>query len=119
MTEVGIRIDNLAIFMAMIFMVLAYLAWMVQYKAKAKERLLIIEKNYDANKLNEKKKSSFNLRKTGIILLSSSIGALISFLIVMNFALELNKGIIFFISVFMFAGIGMIIASKVDTPKEN
>ncbi len=119
MTEVGIRVDNLAMFMAMIFMVIAYLAWMVRYKAKAKERLLIIEKNYDADKLMEKKKSSFDLRKTGIILLTSSIGAVIGFLILVNFTLDVSKGIIFFISVFMFAGIGMIIASKVDTPKEQ
>lgn len=119
MTEVGIRVDNLAMFMAMIFMIIAFLAWMVRYKAKAKERLLIIEKNYDADKLMEKKKSSFDLRKTGIILLTTSIGAIIGFSILVNFALDLNKGIILFISIFMFAGIGMIIASRVDTPKEK
>lgn len=119
MNEIGIRIDNLAIIMAMIFMIIVFFAWMVRYKAKAKERLLMIEKNFDPNKLVAPKKSSFNLLKTGIILFACGVGALISFLIVMNFALDLNKGMIFFISVFMCAGIGMIIASKVDTPKEK
>ena len=117
MTEIGIRMDNLVVILAMGFIIIIYLAWMVRYKAKAKERLLIIEKNFDANKLIENNKNGFNFLKTGIILLASSIGALIGFLITMNFALEVNKGIIFFITVFMFAGIGMIIASKVDKSK--
>lgn len=119
MNEFGIRIDNLAIIMAMIFMIIAFFAWKVRYNAKAKERLLIIEKDFDLNKLAENKKSSFSLLKTGIILLACGIGALISFLIVMNFAVDFNIGMIFFMSVFISAGIGMIIASKVGTPKEK
>jgi hypothetical protein len=119
MTEIGIRFDALLFILIITLIIITYLAWRLKYKAKAKERLLIIEKDYDTSKLLEKKKNAFNFLKTGIILLASSIGALIGFLVVINFALEINRGIIFFITVFMFAGIGMIVASKVDKSKEE
>ncbi|MBC8755711.1 hypothetical protein H2O64_13630 [Kordia sp. YSTF-M3] len=119
MIDAGIRMDNLAIFMAMLFMIIIYLAWMVKYKAKAKERLLMIEKDFDENKLLKNKKNSFNLLKTGIILLASSIGAIIGLLLDVNFPSEIDENMIFVIAVFMFAGIGMIIANKVDKPKED
>ena len=97
--------------------IIIYLAWMVRYKAKAKERLLIIEKDYDMHKLLKEKKSSFSLFKTGIILVATTIGAIVGI-----FAFDLidaPEGVVFFISIFMFAGIGMIIANKVDKSKKE
>lgn len=97
--------------------ILIYLAWMVRYKAKAKERLLIIEKDFDMHKLLETKKSSFTLLKTGIVVISSAIGAIVG---ILTFQItSINEGVIFFISVFLFAGIGMIIANKLDTSKKE
>ena len=119
MHEFGIRIDNLAIIMAMVFIIVVFFAWKVRYNAKAKERLLIIEKDFDLNKLVENKKNAFDLLKTGIIFIASSVGALIGFLIIEAFSLNANEETIFFISIFLSAGIGMIIASKVGTPKEK
>ena len=117
MQEIGIRFDALLVMLVMLLIVIIYLAWRVKYKAKAKERLLIIEKDFDIDKLVGNKKTGFSFLRIGIILLASSLGALIAYLAVINFAVQVNKGMIFFISVFMSAGIGMIIASKVDTSK--
>lgn len=99
--------------------ILIYLAWMVRYKAKAKERLFIIEKDFDMHKLLKEKKSSFSLLKTGIILVSTAIGAVVGILVLSLISKGAIGGILFFTSIFMFAGIGMIIANKLDTSKKE
>ena len=88
----------LGIFIIVIIIII-YLAWMVRYKAKSKERLLIIEKDYDINKLIDKKKPLSTL-KTGIILFVSSIGAVFAILIFSLFRTGIEEGVIFFTSIF-------------------
>jgi predicted ABC-type sugar transport system permease subunit len=113
------RLDafTLIAILIILLIIIIYFAWMVRYNATAKERLLIIEKDFDMNKLLVTKKSSFTLLKGGIILVSSAIGAVVGLL---SFSISsINEGVLFFISVFMFAGIGMIVANKVDQSKKE
>jgi len=113
----GLDTMTLLAILVVTLIIIIYLAWMVRYKAKSKERLLIIDKDFDMHKLLETKKSSFTLLKTGIILIASTIGAVVG---ILAFSISsINEGVVFFISVFMFAGIGMIIANKFDTTKEK
>jgi len=115
MNEYALDAMTLLVILVIALIIIIYLSWMVRYKAKTKERLLIIEKDYDMHKLLETKKSSFTLLKTGIVLVASAIGAVVGLL---AFSMSnINEGVIFFIAVFMFAGIGMIIANKFDPTK--
>jgi hypothetical protein len=117
MNELGFDAMTLLGILALTLIIIIYLAWMVRYKATAKERLLIIEKDFDMNKLLVTKKSSFTLLKTGVILVASAIGAVVGLL---AFSISsINDGVVFFISVFMFAGIGMIVANKLDTTEKE
>jgi hypothetical protein len=112
----GIHETTLLAFLIIILIIVIYLAWMVRYKAKAKERLLIIEKDFDVHKLLKAKKNSFSLLKTGIIIISSTIGAF--FGIIIFDLMDAPEEVIFFISLLMFTGIGMLIANKVDKSKK-
>lgn len=117
MKQYGIQETTLLTFLIIILIIIFYLAWMVRYKAKAKERLLIIEKDFDVNNLLKDKKNSFSLLKTGIIIISTSLGAILGIMAIDFIAV--NEGIILSISLFMFAGIGMLIANKVDRSKKE
>ena len=47
MNEFGLEPTTLLAILVIALIIIIYLAWMVRYKAKAKERLLIIEKDFD------------------------------------------------------------------------
>ena len=117
MNQQGLDETTLLTILLITLIIIIYFAWMVRYKATAKERLLIIEKDFDMNKLLISKKSSFTLLKTGIILVSCAVGAVVG---VLAFSISsITNGVVFFISVFLFAGIGMIIANKFDATKKE
>jgi hypothetical protein len=117
MNYFGLKFETLLMILLLTIIVIYYLAWMVRYKAKAKERLLIIEKDFDMHKLLETKERTFTLLKTGIIFIACAVGAIVG---VLAFSISsINEGVVFFISVFMFAGIGMIIANKFDVIKKR
>ncbi|GGG98638.1 hypothetical protein GCM10011416_16050 [Polaribacter pacificus] len=119
MNEFGIDAFTLLGLFIIVLIIIIYLAWMIRYKAKAAERLLIIEKNFDASKLLTKKSNNSNLLKGGIILLSSTVGAVIGILIFSIFSTGIEETVILIISTFMFAGIGMIIGNLISKSKKE
>lgn len=58
------------------FVVAIFLAWFFIYKAKTKERLLLIEKGVDLNKIPKVKTLEFPWLKIGVGLACGSIGVL-------------------------------------------
>ena len=118
MNEFGLEPTTLLAILVIALVIIIYLSWMVRYKAKAKERLLIIEKNFNIDKLNVKDKKS-NLLNRGIIIISTSVGAIIGILIISLFRTGIEETLILLICIFLFSGIGMIIANKVDKYKKE
>ena len=116
MKEFGLEPTTLLAILVIALIIIIYLTWMVRYKAKAKERLLIIEKNYNVDKLNEKEKKN-NLLNRGIILISSSVGAIIGVLIISLFRTGIEDTLILLICIFLFSGIGMVIGNKLNKKK--
>jgi hypothetical protein len=122
MTLLGILVITLII--------IIYLAWMVRYKATSKERLLIIEKDFDLNKLSKNNTFSFPWKKTGIILASGCIGFLLGgfFESIQEFhtlgepyqqTIFNSSGTLTLLFMYLFSGIGMIVGNKLDKSKKE
>jgi len=104
----------------MFFLTGIFLTWFFIHKAREKERLLLIEKGVDLSKLpiSEKFKISFPWLKLGIIVTSISTGVLLGALLMPLYGHE--KADLFMpIFMFLFGGIGFILASILDKPKEQ
>lgn len=96
-------------------------AWYFIQKTKMKERLLFLEKGIDINNLipKEKPKSNYWL-KIGIIIISASLGLLSAISIEsLQILPKYYNGALPLIFLFLFGGIGMIIAHYADRPKEQ
>jgi len=137
MNQQGIEETTLLTILLVTLIIIIYLTWMVRYKAKAKERLLIIEKDYDLNKFLEKKESSFPWIKVGIVFTSGCIGFLIGSIIEVfslttasvdaseleRFANSSPKkkligdGTLTLLLMYIFAGIAMIFSKKITKDK--
>lgn len=98
---------------AVVFIIVAFLTWVFIHRSKEKERLLLIEKDVDMSKLPESTSFSFRFPwlKIGIVITSTTIGMLIG--VVIMETIGINEGIVPMI-MFLFGGIGMIIAHYVD-----
>lgn len=59
------------------FVVAIFLAWFFIYRARTKERLLLIEKGIDLNKIPKVKSLKFPWLKIGIIFICGSIGVVL------------------------------------------
>lgn len=101
-----------------------FLTWFFIHRARAKERLLLIEKGIELSNLPKKGffRVKFPWLKIGILITSISFGLLVAFI--------LTKKIQFFhtnagerdpssLFIFLFGGIGMILAYILDKPKEQ
>ena len=97
--------------------IFAFLTWFFVHKSKEKERLLLIEKGTDYSDLPDR--DSFNFKfpwlKLGIVITSIAVGTGIGVFIM---ELGIDEGIVP-LSMFLFGGIGMIIAHFADKPNDN
>jgi hypothetical protein len=94
-----------------IFMTGVFLSWFFMHKAKSRERLLMIEKGVDLSQLHQQRKYIFNFPwlKVGIVVASMGFG-----MVVGGFS---HNPFIIFGAIFLFGGIGMIVANYLDKPK--
>jgi hypothetical protein len=121
--------DTILIAILLIFFLTGlFFTWFFIHKARAKERLLLLEKGIDLSNLPQigKFKFDFPWLKIGIITTSISIGAFLGIfllsipgvvkLIPQNF---IYPGDIIYGMLLLFGGIGMILANFLDKPKEQ
>jgi membrane protease YdiL (CAAX protease family) len=91
-------------------------------KANTKERILLIEKGIDPSALskNENQRTNFPWLKIGIVITSISIGLLLSaFLFATPYFEKVAAGQLPLLLIFLFGGIGMILAHIIDKPKKQ
>lgn len=100
------------------FIAAVFLVWFFIHRSKEKERLLLIEKGADFSQLPERGTFNFNFPwlKIGIVLTSATIGLGIG-AVLFEMGLRLEGAP--FILMFLFGGIGMIIAHYLDKPNDN
>jgi hypothetical protein len=106
----------------MFFLTGIFLTWFFIHKAREKERLLLIEKGVDLSKLpiSGKFRISFPWLKLGIIVTSISTGVLLGVLLMPFYGSRSNEvAPLMPIFMFLFGGIGFILASILDKPKEQ
>lgn len=129
MNQHGLDEMNLLSILLITIIIIIFLAWMVKYKANAKERLLVIEKDYDLSKFTEKKKNaSFPWIKIGIVIFAGCLGYLIGGIIESFFpnvtsirdrmTIFNSNGTMSLLFMYMFAGIGMLFNNKIAKDKQ-
>ena len=93
------------------FMAGVFFTWFFIHKAKTKERLMLIEKGIDISQLPQDNKFEINFPwlKVGIVIAGMGIGIFIG---VNMFEIGAVAA-----GIFLFGGIGMIIANYLDKPK--
>lgn len=101
-----------------------FLTWFFIHKAKSKERLMLIDKGIDLSALSrsDSQKTNFHFPwlKIGIVITSISIGLLVStFLMVIPFFENVAAGQLPLLFIFLFGGIGMILAYVIDKPRKQ
>src|ERR1035437_2875064 len=98
----------------MFFLIGIFLTWFFIHKAREKERLLLIEKGVDLSKLpiSGKFRISFPWLKLGIIVTSTSFGLLLGVILSsIPFFEQITHGKLPLLFMFLFGGIGFILAS--------
>lgn len=98
-----------------------FFTWFFIHKAKVKERMLLIEKGVDLNNLPKTTRFKFIFPwfKIGFLIASISFGCLLGVLLMDKpFFHSIREGLPV-ILMFMFGGIGMILAYFLDKSKEQ
>lgn len=95
-----------------------FLAWFFIHKSKEKERLIMLEKGMEIPQPESKVKSGFTFPwlKTGILLVSLSIGLFIGIMLEYHFDQYWGAPPLFMV---LFGGFGMIIAHFISNQKES
>ena len=88
----------------------SFLVWYFSHKSKEKERLLLLEKGIDPSELPERSTFSFPWLKLGCLVTSVALG------LMLGLFLEDYYGAAPPLLMFLFGGIGLIIAHYVDRP---
>lgn len=102
------------IFMVFFTMVLfAFFVWFNIHRSKERERLLLLEKGIDFSDWPERSSFNFNWLKMGCLVTSATIGFILGFFLEDFFSDAPAIGM------FLFGGIGLIIAHYVDKPHEK
>ncbi len=100
-----------------------FLTWFFIHRARAKERLLLIEKGIDLSNLSKNGyfKVKFPWLKIGILIASISFGLLVAFILnkIQFFRTNAGERDTSSLFIFLFGGIGMILAYIFDKPKEQ
>lgn len=114
----GVMIILTILFLA--FLTAIFLAWYFVQKSRERERHILIEKGVDISKLPETGAFQINFRfpwlKIGVIIVSASVGILTGLVLS---GLGWTSSEIIPVLLFLFAGIGMIIAHYIDGPNES
>lgn len=108
--------------LALISLAGLFLAWFFVRRARFKEKIILIEKGIDIKDLNISgdKKAQFSWLKIGIIIISISVGLLLgAFLMAIPFFDKMAAGNFPLLLIFLFAGIGMVLANFLDKPREQ
>jgi len=113
----------LVLILILAFMTVIFLTWLFIYRAKAKERLLLIERGLELKNIPRKRKYKFPWLKIGVVLVFGSFGVLFGgFLEGFNFfkseesipileeGILHGRGMLSLIFMYLFGGIGMILA---------
>lgn len=94
--------------------------WYFIQQTRLKERILLAEKGMDLNTLVPKKKDKNLWLKIGIVVTSASSGLFFSLIIASFHIIPIqNSDPLIIIFLFLFGGIGMVIAHYVDKPKDQ
>ncbi len=100
--------------------------WYFSHKARTRERLLIIEKGLDPALLPRQEGALKNFRfpwmKIGVVVASAALGLLVATLVVNLPAVKANNDHLELIAtgiLFLFAGLGMILAFFAGRQKDN
>ena len=94
-----------------------FLSWFFYLKFRNSERLALIEKGSDID-FGKKKKYGFPWLKIGFIFTGIGVGIFIgTILMYSNISVFQQKDSVMFFSMFIFGGIGTILAAKYDKPK--
>lgn len=104
----------------MFFMACVFFTWFFIHRARTKERLLLIEKGIDLASLPKsgKFRISFPWFKIGIVITSIATGLMLGvFLMAIPFFAHVAAGQLPIPLMFLFGGIGMILAHFLDKPK--
>jgi len=113
--------DTIGAILLIFFLTGLFFTWFFIHKAKVKERMLLIEKGVDLNNLPKSTRFNFIFPwfKIGFIIASISFGCLLGVLLMDKpFFHSIREGLPV-ILMFMFGGIGMILAYFLDKPKEQ
>jgi magnesium-transporting ATPase (P-type) len=97
-------------FLITAFLTLGFFVWFTIHKSKEKERIVLLEKGYDPDDIPDRNMISFSWLKMGYVVTSMVIGLMIGL-----FMEELVEAAPV-IGMFLFGGIGLIIAHYVDKP---
>lgn len=106
--------------LALIALAGLFLAWFFVRRARFKEKIILIEKGIDIKDLNliGDKKGQFSWLKIGIVLISISMGLLLgAFLMAIPFFDKVAAGNLPLLLIFLFGGIGMVLANFLDKPR--
>lgn len=103
----------LVLIILLAFLTLGFLVWFTIHKSKEKERLLLLEKGIDPSDLPERSTFSFPWLKLGCVITSSVIGLILALILELPFEDSSTIGM------FLFGGIGLIIAHYLDKPNEK
>lgn len=103
-----------------LFVVSIFFVWFFSHQARVKERMMLIEKGIDLYSLP--KSGKFRIRfpwfKIGIVLTSIATGLMLGvFLMAIPFFASVAAGNLPLPLMFLFGGIGMILAHFLDKPK--
>lgn len=97
-------------FLLTAFLTLGFFVWYNIHKSKEKERIVLLEKGYDPDDIPDRKMTNFSWLKMGYVVTSMVIGLTIGL-----FLEELFEAAPV-IGMFLFGGIGLIIAHYVEKP---
>lgn len=97
-------------FLITAFLTLGYFVWSTIHKSKEKERIVLLEKGYDPDDIPDRNMINFSLLKMGYVVTSMVIGLTIGLFLEEQFEASPVIGM------FLFGGIGLIIAHYVDKP---
>ena len=104
----------------MFFLAGVFFTWFFIHRARTKERMLLIEKGIDLSTLPKSGQFKVNFRfpwlKIGIIISCISLGCLIGVMYMHNYKQEIGE-MLPPTFMFLFGGIGMILAHYLDKPK--
>ena len=121
MQQIVILQTILAAILFLLFMAGLFFAWFFSHRARVKERIMLIEKGIELSNLPKSGQSRirFPWFKIGIVITSIATGLMLAvFLMAIPFFDHLAVGLPIPL-MFLFGGIGMILAHFLDKPKEQ